>query len=93
MSDEIIHRLDKISEDIGDIKIQSAVQNQQLKEHMHRTELLEKRTELIEERVSPIENKILQASVIIKVLLGLVTFFSGLPHAERLLKYLLTLLH
>ena len=86
-------KLNKIAEDITDIKVQSAIQNQQLSEHMLRTELLEKRTELIENRVTPIETKVLQASTTLKVLLGLITFFSGMPHAERLLHYLTNLFH
>lgn len=86
MSDEINHKLDKISEDVADIKVQSAIQNLQLKEHMHRTELLE-------ERVTPIELKIGQVSAVMRTLLGIIAFFAGLPHAERLFHYLLSLFH
>lgn len=86
MSDEINRKLDKIIEDISEIKIQGAVQNEQLKEHMYRTELLEN-------RVTPIEVKVVQASTFIKILLGMITFLAGLPHAERLVKYTISFFH
>lgn len=47
----IITKIDKIVDDVGEIKVQMGVYNTQLKEHMKRTDLLEKKFEPVEKHV------------------------------------------
>lgn len=54
--DDIRKSLSKISEDITEIKVTSAIQTEQLKEHMRRTALLEAKMESIDAELEPITN-------------------------------------
>jgi hypothetical protein len=49
--DRLETKLDKIVDDVGEIKVHLGVYNVQLKEHMKRTELLEKKLEPVEKHV------------------------------------------
>ena len=63
----IIDKLDKISEDVAEIKVMDAIQNEQLKEHMRRTDILEQQIDKIDGRVKPIETHVHHLAGILKL--------------------------
>lgn len=48
---KILSKLDDIAKDVSDIKVMDAIQNEQLKEHMRRSDLLETRVEQVDKHV------------------------------------------
>lgn len=81
MSDDILKdiqtKVNKISDDMTDIKITSAKQQVSLDEHVRRTELLEKGQEILFGEMVPIKAHINQMSGVLKFLgiLGSVATF------------------
>lgn len=90
MSDDIWNKieakLDKISEDVIDIKLVQVRHDENLKEHMHRSELLEERTDIIFAELEPIKAHISQTDGALKfmgilgtvttIVLGILRFFG-----------------
>lgn len=65
----IEEKLDGIGKDITDIKVTSAVQTEQLKEHMKRSDQLEAHLEYLRtEEVEPIKSKIQKVEGALKLL-------------------------
>ena len=84
---ERVHdKLDKISADIQEIKVQDAIQNEHLAVHIARTDALEKRVEQVDSRIDPIE----KMSTALKTILAVITFLVSVPHIERLVKWVLS---
>jgi len=81
MSDERLHeKLDKIVNDIADIKVTNAIQTEQLKEHIRRSDLLEIRVEQVDKRFDPIEEFVKNTMFLGKVaawVLGSLTAIGG----------------
>ena len=75
IDDELISKLldkhDKIAEDIGEIKILQAKQEENIRHHIYRTELNEHNLELLRDQVKPIEQHV-------KYLHGALKFLGGL---------------
>lgn len=77
---KIIEKLDKIQDDLTDVKIIQARQEENLQEHMHRTSLLEESTEILYEEVTQIKLHNSQINGIFKaigVISTLVTITMG----------------
>lgn len=77
----IQQKVEKISDDVGDIKVTQARHDEVLKDHIRRTELLEESNTLFQEELKPIKIHISQIDGIFKyigVLSGIVTFILGL---------------
>lgn len=64
-------KLDVISRDIGEIKVSVAIQNEQLKEHMRRTDLLETRVEQVATEALPVRDHVIFVQKLLKVVLAL----------------------
>lgn len=64
-------KLDKIHEDVQEIKVHMAVYNSQLITHIRRTELLEKKLEPVEKHVANL-NTALKLLGVLTVLVGLI---------------------
>ena len=69
-------KIDKIVDDIGEIKVTMAVNTESLKEHIRRTNLLEKRVEPLWMTYKVIAY-ILGSSLSIAALLEIIKFFKG----------------
>lgn len=75
--DKLEHKLDKISEDIAEIKIVQAEQAKDLKYHIRRTDLSEDRLEHIEAKILPIletKHKLDGAFKLIGIVASIVAF-------------------
>jgi DNA repair ATPase RecN len=66
-------KLDKIIEDVGEIKTHLAVYNEQLKTHI-------KRTEILEQKLEPVEKHVERLNGALK-LLGVLTLIAGVIEA------------
>ena len=74
---DVIDYLKDISKDLTDIKIIQAKQEENLKNHMHRTELLEESNERLFEEIGPIKAHVNHVEGGLK-LLGLVSLIIGM---------------
>jgi uncharacterized protein (UPF0335 family) len=74
--------LDKIQADISEIKVLDAVQNEQLRDHMRRSDLLEKRVEQVNDELKPVLEHVTMVKGVFKFLGG-VGFLAGLLEALR----------
>lgn len=83
---ESIHlKLDKIQEDISEIKVLDAIQNEQLKAHMRRSDLLEERVEQVNNELKPVLEHVTMLRGIVKVLGGVGFLLGILEGLRRLL--------
>lgn len=77
MNDErIFQSLDKISEDISDLKVVVGKQEENIKEHMRRTEIAEENLALIREEIEPLKNHIVVINGVLKIV-GIVAIIIG----------------
>ena len=90
MSKEVEDKLDKIQEDITDIKITLAANTSSLQEHMRRTAIAEDRIELIQSemntQLTPIKSHVTMVNTALKVLAALGAILLGL-HQLGLIKF------
>lgn len=56
--DYIITKIDKITEDVNEIKVLDAEQNAQLAQHMKRSDLLEVRVEQVNDSLKPLQSHV-----------------------------------
>lgn len=68
MEERILNKLDQIASDIAEIKAMDAVQNEQLKEHIRRSDLLESRVEQEAAKVDKIQEHVLRVDGVFKFL-------------------------
>lgn len=74
--ERIYDKQERMSEDIADIKIVLAKQEENLRQHMYRTELAEESIDLLRKQLKHIDNHVTMVNGGIKVLGGL-AFFAG----------------
>lgn len=67
-SDKILQSLDRIESDIVELKITSAKQEENLKEHIRRTEIAEENITLIREEIRPLKDHVIVVNGVLKVL-------------------------
>lgn len=60
-------KLDKISDDISEIKTHLAVYNEQLKHHIKRSDQADAAVQLLDQRIQPIEKHVLLINYIVKI--------------------------
>lgn len=70
---KIYTKVEKISDDMGDLKIISGKQQISLDEHVRRTEILENRTDVIFEELEPLKEHVIQVNTVFKIIAGLST--------------------
>lgn len=97
MDERKLHeKLDKIVDNVGEIKVTQAIHTEQLKEHMRRTDLLEKKQdrheentkeefERIEEEIKPVTEHVHNLKGIKKLLLTLTAIVGLLAALGKLL--------
>jgi iron uptake system EfeUOB component EfeO/EfeM len=73
-------KLDKIVDDITEIKVTLAKQAEQLEHHIYRTDLAEDHIKALEDKISPIEKHVSQVSGILKFF-GFVGILAGIAKA------------
>lgn len=83
---KIYNKVEKISDDMGELKVTSAKQQVSLDEHVRRTDLLEKQTEILFSEIKPLKEHVIQVSGIFKFLAGLSTVFGVIFGALKLIK-------
>lgn len=75
-------KLDRIQEDVTDIKVTLATNTSSLQEHMRRTAIAEERIELIQDQMTkqlaPIKAHVTMVNTTLKVLAGLGAIILGL---------------
>ena len=77
---KVDEKLDKIVEDISEIKVTLAKQAEQLEHHIYRTDLAEDHIKALETKLSPIEKHVTQVSGVLKFF-GLVGVLAGIVKA------------
>lgn len=77
MSDERIYEiLDKISEDISELKVTSAKQEENIKEHIRRTELAEENLHMLRQEIEPLKQHVVLVNGVLKGI-GVVSVIIG----------------
>jgi hypothetical protein len=77
MSNERIYEvLDKISDDVSELKVTSAKQEENLKEHIRRTELAEENLEILRTEIQPLKEHVIVINGILKIV-GAVSVIVG----------------
>ena len=77
MSNERIYEvLDKISGDVSELKVTSAKQEENLKEHIRRTEIAEENLELIRKEMQPLKEHVIVINGVLKIV-GAVSVIVG----------------
>ena len=77
MSNERIYEvLDKISDDVSELKVTSAKQEENLKEHIRRTEIAEENLELIRKEMQPLKEHVIVINGVLKIV-GAVSVVVG----------------
>lgn len=75
-SERIYEVLDKISEDISELKITTAKQEENLKEHIRRTELAEENLQMLRQEIEPLKQHVIAINGVLKVI-GLISVIIG----------------
>jgi cob(I)alamin adenosyltransferase len=77
MSNERIYEvLDKISEDISDLKVTAAKQEENIKEHIRRTEIAEENLDLIRKEIEPLKEHVIVINGFLKII-GAISVIVG----------------
>jgi len=77
MSNERIYEvLDKISEDISDLKVTAAKQEENIKEHIRRTEIAEENLDLIRKEIEPLKEHVIVINGFLKIV-GAISVIVG----------------
>lgn len=77
MNNERIYEvLDKISEDISELKITTAKQEENLKEHIRRTELAEENLQMLRQEIEPLKQHVIAINGVLKII-GLISVVIG----------------
>lgn len=82
MEERILNKLDEIARDVADIKAMDAVQNEQLKEHIRRSDLLEARVDQEASKIDKIQEHVLRVDGVFKFL-GLLAGAAALAAAIK----------
>lgn len=80
--DEISKKLDKLDERLDSIGILQAVHTEQLKEHMRRSDLLERRIEQVDQELKPVERHVAVVNGIMK-LVGIIGTLAAIALALK----------
>lgn len=75
-NDRIYELLDKIGEDISELKITAAKQEENIKEHIRRTELAEENLTLLRQEIEPLKQHVIVINGILRVI-GVVSVIIG----------------
>lgn len=77
MNNERIYEvLDKIGEDISELKITAAKQEENLKEHIRRTDIAEENLELIRKEIQPLKEHVIVINGVLKII-GAISIIIG----------------
>lgn len=74
--ERIFQSLDKISGDISDLKVVVGKQEENIKEHMRRTEIAEENLALIREEIEPLKNHVVVINGVLKIT-GIIAIIIG----------------
>lgn len=80
--DELFKKLDKLDERLDGISILQAVHTEQLKEHMRRSDLLERRIEQVDQELKPVERHVAVVNGLMK-LVGIVGTLAAIALAIK----------
>ena len=68
--------LDKIGEDVSELKITSAKQEENIKEHMRRTELAEENLKMLRTEIEPLKQHVIAINGVLKII-GVISVVTG----------------
>ncbi len=80
--DEVPKKLDLLAEKLEAIRILQAIHTEQLKEHMRRTDLLEREVKAVSEDIEPLNAHVSMVNGVLKFI-GLITTIAGAIAAIR----------
>lgn len=80
--EEISKKLDKMDERLDNIQTLQAVHTEQLKEHMRRSDLLEKRIEQVDQELKPVEKHVAMVNGALK-LVGIIGTLAAIALALK----------
>lgn len=75
-NDRLFEVLDKISEDVSDLKVTIAKQEENIKEHIRRTELAEENLDLIRKEMQPLKEHVIAINGVLKSI-GIISIIIG----------------
>jgi len=75
-NDRLFEVLDKISEDVSDLKVTVAKQEENIKEHIRRTELAEENLDLIRKEMQPLKEHVIAINGVLKSI-GIISIIIG----------------
>lgn len=75
-NDRLYEILDKISEDISDLKVTVAKQEENIKEHIRRTELAEENLDMIRNEIKPLKEHVIAINGVLKTI-GIISVIIG----------------
>lgn len=75
-NERLYELLDKISEDISDLKVTSAKQEENIKEHIRRTELAEENIQMIRSEIQPLKEHVIAINGVLKII-GIISVIIG----------------
>ena len=77
MSNERIYEvLDKISDDLSELKVTVAKQEENIKEHIRRTEIAEENLDLIRTEMQPLKEHVIAINGVLKII-GILSVIMG----------------
>jgi hypothetical protein len=75
-NERLYELLDKIGEDISELKITAAKQEENIKEHIRRTELAEENLEIIRKEIQPLKEHVIAINGVLKII-GVISIIIG----------------
>lgn len=75
-NERIFEVLDKICEDLSELKITVAKQEENLKEHIRRTELAEENLQMLRQEIEPLKQHVTVINGILKII-GIISVIIG----------------
>ena len=75
-NERIYELLDKISDDISELKITAAKQEENIKEHIRRTELAEENLEIIRKEIQPLKEHVIAINGVLRII-GVISIIIG----------------
>lgn len=75
-TERLYSTLDKIQEDISELKVTSAKQEENIKEHIRRTELAEENITLLRRELEPVKQHVATMNAVLKIV-GLISVLIG----------------
>ena len=75
-NERLYELLDKISDDISELKVTTAKQEENIKEHIRRTELAEENLQMLRQEIEPLKQHVIAINGVLKAI-GIISVIIG----------------